>query len=222
MRFSKVLYVALLYSIVVLTFVYPSLTDHYAWLPDLPSWLTSGSALLVWVLSLTLVAVLVVADSVSKAARGETRRLLRGMSWFKFALIPLFVVNFLFFAAIVLGFTLYGVAAALFTLVDFDPKTALAGGALATLSTLATGLVGAIIVGLTYAVMLPTSADGIAFLIMLRRRRQIGIPAFVLHLVLHLMFVADIVSTLILCLTYWKQFASRGDSATARAVEAPA
>lgn len=218
MRFSKVLYVVLLYAnIAILLYPYP---EHWFGLPYLPDWLTSGPTFVVWLLILVLMAVLVIAGSVRSVIRGDARRLLGGMSWFKASLVPFFVLNFLFVALILSFFGLYGMGFALNGQAVGQEGEMVASGLLAGAAAALGGGVAALAFAITYAVFLPTSAEGIAFLVVLRRRREIGTPAFVLHVVLHLLFVADLVSTAILLVTYWKKVASGRDSAAIRTVEA--
>lgn len=222
MRFSKVLYVVLLYGYAVVQQWSRLMIRNDLHLPNPPDWVESPLTLVVWVLMLGLAAILVVVEAVRNAVRGDLRRLLRGMSWFKLALIPYFVWSVIYFGEIVLAFGLYGALLFLASAFGIDPSMLAGALTVGTLAALAAWASAAILIGLTYAAFLPTSADGIALLIALRRRRQIGIPAFILHLVLHLLFVTDLISTLILCLTYWKKFVSGADGSTAGAVEAPA
>ena len=222
MWFGKVVYVALLYGYAAVL-QYSTLSRHTdRHLQDLPLWVTSPLALVIWAVMLGLAAVVVVAGAVRNAGKGEVRRLLRGMSWFKLALIPYFVWSIIYFGQVVLAFGLYGALLFLASAFGIDPSMLAGALTVGTLAALAAWASAAILIGLTYAAFLPTSADGIALLVVLRRRRQIGVPAFIVHLVLHLLFVADLLSTLILCVTYGKKSASGADGATVRAVEAPA
>lgn len=220
MRFSKILYVVLLYvNIVILLYPYP---EHWLGLPYLPDWLTSGPTFVLWLLMLVLMAVLVIAGSVRSVIRGDARRLLGGMSWFKASLVPFFVLNFLFVALIISILGLYGMGFVLNGHAVGHEGEMVASGLLAAAASAFGGGVAALAFAITYAVFLPTSAEGIALLVVLRRRREIGIPAFVLHLVLQLLFLADLVSTVILLVTYWKKVVSGRDSAPVGAVEATA
>jgi hypothetical protein len=224
MRFSRILYVVLVY-LNVAAFVFP---DELARL--LPSSLNWWSLQVVWWLVLLAVGVLVIAEGVRAGFRNDAGHLLRSMAWFKMSLVPFFVLNFMLFAVIFLGL---GIVGGFFTFMDlaYEREAVLSGGwALGLFSALSVWAFGVVVAVLTYAIFLPSSADGIAFLIVMRRRHQISIPAFLLHLVLHLLFVADLVSTVILLVTYWKTVVSGGDAkvesdadrAAAGAVEATA
>ena len=213
MRFSKILYVVLLNGNAAVMAYSTFHRDGSLWpLPDVPDWLTSTQAFWVWVVGLAVAAILVVAEAVRDAARSETRRLLRTMSWFKFALIPFYGWSFIYFGTIALAFAMYG-AMALFNGTSAPvPIVAVGSWVIGVLGPLAAWAVAAIGIGVTYLVFLPTSGYGIAFLVVLRRRREIGGPAFFLHVVSHLLFVADLVSTVILLVTYWKKVMSGGDA----------
>jgi len=211
-RFSKVLYVVLVY----LSVAEIALPENIAKL--IPSWLNPWSLQITWWVVLFAAGVLVIADAVRAGLRNDARRLLRSMAWFKFALVPFFLVNFLYIGVIVLGLSLAGGAVTVFGALSDDPaRAALTLGIFGTLTVWAIAAIAAL---LTYAIFLPTSADGIAFLVVLRRRRQIGVLPFILHLVLYLLFVADLVSTVILLVTYWKKIVSGGDGTAAGPVEA--
>jgi hypothetical protein len=207
MRFSKILYVVLLYPGIVGTLY--ALVDPTG---PIPGWFNPLWALLVWGVAVAAAASLVIASAIRDGARDRAARLLRSMAWFKFVLIPVFVFNFILAVELVVG-----IAGILTLLVGI-------------VGPLTGWVLGATWVAITYAVFLPTSADGIAFLIVLRRRREIGLAAFVVHLALHLLFVADLISNAVLLVTYWNRVVSRGDptvvsggdGAAARTVEATA
>ncbi|MER7246347.1 hypothetical protein [Kribbella sp. NPDC000426] len=108
----------------------------------------------------------------------------------KLALIPLFVQNFVLCAIAVLATTFLPIVATRGTLILLGPGALVFLGAFGT-----TGLVWAVIT--TYLMMLPTSVYGLTMLALLMRHRAITPRFCALHAVLHLVFVADIVSTLV-------------------------
>ena len=224
MRFSKILYVVLLYAYAGVLQYDRIVSHNNPGLPYLPTWVTAGATFRVWALLLIVADILVVLDVVRKAIRSEGQRLIQTMLWFKVALIPFYAWAVYYLGGVVLAFGAYGavgfLAAAFGGVTDPGMVSALIG--VGALASLAGWLVAAIAIGLIYIAFLPTSADGIAFLIMLRRKREIGVLAFLVHLVLQLLLVADLVSTVILLAKYRKTVVSGGDVAAAGAVEATA
>ncbi|MGC4937147.1 hypothetical protein [Kribbella sp. DT2] len=107
----------------------------------------------------------------------------------KLALIPLFLQNFVLCAVIVLGLTLLPVAITRGLILFSGP----AGIAFVGVFT-ATGLVPTVIG--TYLMLLPTSIYGITCLALMMRHRAVSPRFGVVNTVLHLVFVADIVSAL--------------------------
>ncbi|WUJ74188.1 hypothetical protein OG809_13150 [Kribbella soli] len=114
----------------------------------------------------------------------------RSASIVKFALIPLFVQNFVLCAIAVLATTFLPIVATHGTLILLGPGALVFLGAFGT-----TGLVWAVIT--TYLMMLPTSIYGLTMLALLMRHRAITPRFCAIHTLLHLIFVGDIISTLV-------------------------
>ncbi|MEV5960976.1 hypothetical protein AB0L70_04385 [Kribbella sp. NPDC051952] len=108
----------------------------------------------------------------------------------KLALIPLFVQNFILCAIIVLGLALLPIAITRGAILLEGPAGLALVGA-----TASTGLVPAVIG--TYLMMLPTSIYSVTCLALMMRHRAISPRFCALHVILQFIFVADIISTLI-------------------------
>ena len=122
----------------------------------------------VWTTVYGVAAAVAITDTVLLVRRGDLTGLGRGAVFTKLAGIPFFVLNF-----VILGFL---VQSTLFFGIGF--------------------ILAPVFILWTYLVMLPTSAYGIGLLVALRRRRAVS-PAFITgHAVLHLLFVVDVVSSL--------------------------
>lgn len=170
----------------------------------LAAWWTALSgdpnALLVWMPASLLVdtpfiyavaALLALADAIQAAVRGDVRSLARGAVLAKLSAIPFFVINFL-----------GAVLIALVSLVRGGPLVAV------TVPVMVAG---------TFCIMLTTSVYGIAALIRLRRDRMIGHGFLWPHLVLHLLFVLDVVSSIVVAWRIRRLTRSPGGVATAQA-----
>ncbi|MGW6282087.1 hypothetical protein [Kribbella sp. NPDC055071] len=108
----------------------------------------------------------------------------------KLSLIPLFLQNFVLGATIVLVWTLLPVAITRGALLFMGPWGVAFVGATAA-SALIPAVVG------TYLMMLPTSIYGVTCLVLMLRRHVISPRFCALHIVLQFIFVADIISTLV-------------------------
>ena len=131
---------------------------------------------------LTFVALLVLsllhlAKAVRHLANGEAAPLRQGMRAMKLGSIPYFLLNFLYFIllAIVLLMGTRG-------LVIMTPIPLLFG----------------VVVGMTYLVMLGNSVYGVCYVFHLRNQSRITNGKAVLHIILHGIFVLDILDTIIL------------------------
>jgi hypothetical protein len=109
----------------------------------------------------------------------------------KLALIPLFVQNFVLCTIVVLGLTLLPVVITRGAILLSGPAGVVLVGA-----TASTGLIPAVIG--TYLMMLPTSIYGVTCLALMLRHRAITPRFCALHMVLQFVFVADIISTLVI------------------------
>lgn len=137
-------------------------------------------SLIAWLLAMIAGPVIGLVDAVRKFAIGDADGLRKGAITIKLAGIPLFVTNFVLVAGIALFF-------------QFLASMWAGGAVLAVLNWAGVGLM----VGLTYLVMLPTSAYGWACLIWLRRHNTITNTFLVANALLHAIFVVDIISSLI-------------------------
>lgn len=139
-----------------------------------PGQLVNGLAYVMVVLALLWVValVLLLVDTVSEFRSRDLPALRRSMQVMKFGMIPFFVLNWVFLV--------------LFT-------TAFVG------ATRGLGLIMAWVPVLwTYAVFIPTSFYGWAYLMHLFRERRLGAGWFVGHVLAQGMFVIDVVSTIVL------------------------
>jgi hypothetical protein len=109
----------------------------------------------------------------------------------KLVMIPLFVQNFVLCLVFVLAVTLLPVAVTRGAVVFMGPAALAFVGAFTTAGLIPT------VIG-TYLMLIPTSIYSIACLALLLRRRAITPGACVLHMLLQFVFVADIISTLII------------------------
>lgn len=124
----------------------------------------------VGVVTYAVAAALAIREAIILARRRDLAALRRSTMLVKVAGIPFFVLNF----ALLGGVIFVGWAFAGFPI-----------------------LLAPFAVAGTYLVMLPTSAYGVACLVLMRRDRAISTRFFTVNLVLHLMFVTDIVSTFV-------------------------
>ncbi len=120
---------------------------------------------------------------------GDVDTLRRTARTVKLALIPLFLQNFVICAVIVLGLTLLPIAVTRGLILFSGP----AGIAFVGVFT-ATGLVPTVIG--TYLMLLPTSIYGVTCLALMMRQRAVSPRYGVVNTLLHLVFVADIISAL--------------------------
>lgn len=139
---------------------------------------------------LPVVPLVTLRTSVRLFLTNDLDALRRSARTVKLALIPLFIQNFVLCAIAVLASTFLPIVATHGTLVLLGPGALVFLGAFGT-----TGLVSAVIT--TYLMMLPTSIYGLTSLALLMRHRAITPRFCALHAVLHLIFVADIISTLV-------------------------
>lgn len=129
-------------------------------------------ALIVTLVLFVVAAVLLIRDALARLRAGDAVGLRRSMAVLKFGLVPFFVVNFVH-----LGFWMIVISGV----------------------TLGAGwLLLPVVVVMTYLVFLPTSAPGLAYLALLARERRMSAGMVALHVVLHLTYVLDLVSTAVL------------------------
>ncbi|SDH52223.1 hypothetical protein [Agrococcus jejuensis] len=123
-----------------------------------------------WFVLYLAISVAAIVDAVRTARRRDVARLATGMVAVKLSSILFFVLNFL--------------SAATFSaiLLFFGPAALVSAAVLSTV---------------TYVIMVPTSAYGVAALIRMRRDRVIGAGFFWTLLPLHFVFVVDIVASLV-------------------------
>lgn len=145
---------------------------------------TSNTLVLVllgaWLVGALAVVTVAILDALALLKRRDVGALAGSGMLVKLAGIPFFVVNFLFLAGAILG-------------VLFFSSMFAAGGMTAIGAVVVTPV---LVVG-TYLVMLPTSSYGIACLVLLRRDGVISSSCFATHLVMHLVFVVDVVSAVL-------------------------
>lgn len=108
----------------------------------------------------------------------------------KLVAIPLFIQNFLLSAAIVAVLTLFPVAASRGLIVLMGPLAVPIIGAFSSVGLVPT------VTG-TYLMLLVTSCYGVACVALLLRRQAVTKRYYVVNVILHLIFVADIASTLV-------------------------
>lgn len=121
---------------------------------------------------------------------GDLDTLRRTARTVKLAAVPLFVQNFIVCTALVFAATLFPLAVSRGLIIFAGPLALLVISAFATAGLVPT------VTG-TYLMMLITSCPGLVTVALLRRSRAVSSGLFALHLILHLVFVADIVSTLV-------------------------
>lgn len=137
-----------------------------------------------------IVPVVTLRASVRLFLRGDLDALRRATRTVKLVAIPLFIQNFVFCAVIVLALTLLPVVASRGLIIFAGPLAVPIVGAFTSV-----GLVPAVIG--TYLMMLLTSVYGLACLARMLRERAVTPLFFTVNVILHLVFVADIVSTLV-------------------------
>lgn len=122
-----------------------------------------------WAVVYAVAAGLAVREAVRLLRLRDLDRLQRATKLVKLIGIPFFVLNFVLLSTFVVATAFFGI-----------------GFVLAPVFVIA-----------TYLVLLPTSAYGLACLVLLQRDRAVSPTFFTVHVVLHGLFVADIVSTLL-------------------------
>lgn len=122
-----------------------------------------------WLAIYAIAAVIALVDAILRLSRRDLDGLQRATTVVKLGGIPFFVVNF-----VLLGL----------------------GGLVLSMMAVG-GAIGILLIVGTYLVMLPTSVYGLACLLLLLRDRAVGPGFFTVHVILHLMFVVDVVSTLV-------------------------
>lgn len=141
-------------------------------------WIAIGAG--VWVLLYLTATILAFAEAMLMFGRGDADALGSSGRLVKYCGIPFFTTNFAILA------TATGVVLLISSL--------FAAGVVA--AALAAVAVPILVVG-TYLVMLPTSIYGIAGAVLLRRQGRATTPFAVVNVILHLLFVVDIFSTLV-------------------------
>ncbi|GAA1575275.1 MULTISPECIES: DUF6652 family protein [Kribbella] len=173
---AKVLSGILAVGAVVMAIVALGIGVHWPYRIEGPGALSAAfGAFSTWFVVYLLAAVLVVVDAVRLSRRRDLDALQRSANLVKLFAVPFFVVNFVAFAESVL------VAGA-----REGDHLGIDGFVLAL-----------VVVVLTYLVMLPTSAYGIAALLLLRKDDRIGRTFCGVNLVLHFLFVADVLSSIV-------------------------
>lgn len=140
----------------------------------------AAAVLACWAAGYAIAARLAIVDAVRRARQRDLAGLQRAANLIKLVAMPFFAANFV---ALTL---LAGSATAWFG--GSDRAEARPGGIAVAL----------LFVLVTYLVLLPTSAYGLACLILLREDRDVGPAFFVINLVLQLIFVVDVFSTVAL------------------------
>ena len=169
MRFSKILYVVLLYANTFLLIYLLGSMVHL--LP--PGWtadeLTQTLVWYAWIALLVLSVILLIVDAALLLRRSNFHRLVRSMLEVKLAAIPYFIVNFLILAAVMVGVIVgsrgFGI---ILVWVPF---------------------------ALTYVVFLPTSIYSFAVLLFAHRYHLLRSGGFVVHVLLQFVFVLDLLGT---------------------------
>lgn len=150
--------------------------------------LSSNLVTVIWLggIFLTFVALMLLslfhlAKAVRHLAKGEAAPLRKGMAFLKLASIPYFLLNFgyyFWFAEVALvitrGFALFTTLPILFSLV----------------------------IAMTYLVMLGNSVYGICYVLLLRKQGRLTNGKALLHLIMHLVFVLDDASTIVLLIRH--------------------
>lgn len=177
---------------------------------DSPFATATGVLCLVPILALVCIAVIPVAPILTLRAAVQLyladdlaglHRLLRPI---KIAPIPLFVQNFVLGTLLVLVATLLPVAASRGLIFFAGPLAIPIVGAFTSV-----GVIPAVVC--TYGLMLPTSFFAFACLAVLLRRRSITPTFCTVQVILHLIFVADIVSTFVVAHRAGRVLASPDD-----------
>jgi hypothetical protein len=128
-----------------------------------------------WLAVELVLGMLVVADAVRLARRRELDALQRAANFVKLVAVPFFLLNFVALAG----------AVAIQGADDLD-RLGLDGFVMATL-----------FVVLTYLAFLPTSAYGVACLVVMRNDGRVGQLFFGVNLTLHFLFVVDVISSIV-------------------------
>ncbi|HEY3560331.1 MAG TPA: DUF6652 family protein [Kribbella sp.] len=129
----------------------------------------------VWLAIYLVVGCVAAFDAVRLTRRRDLGALQQSANLVKLVAVPFFLLNF------------YALAQAVLVVGAGDSDRLGLDGIL-------TGLLFAV---LTYVVMLPTSAYGVAILVLLRRDERIGRAFFGVGIVLHFLFVVDVLSTIV-------------------------
>ncbi|MEV6284277.1 DUF6652 family protein [Kribbella sp. NPDC051770] len=139
---------------------------------------------------LPVVPLIAFRTAVRQFLAGDLEALRRSARTVKLVMIPLFVQNFVLSAVLVLGLTLLPIVVTRGAIIFFGGPGGIAFVAAFTSAGLVPTVIG------TYLMLLPTSIFGIACLALMIRRRAVSPRYGVVNTVLHLVFVADIVSAL--------------------------
>ncbi|GAA3132557.1 hypothetical protein JOF29_005232 [Kribbella aluminosa] len=149
---------------------------HWPYRIDGPGALSAAfSAFSGWLVIYLVGAILVVVDAVRLARRRDLDALQRSANLVKLVAVPFFVLNFVAFAESVL-------------VVGSGDGDHLGIDGL---------LLALLVVFLTYVAMLPTSAYGVAVLVLLRKDGRIGRTFFGVNMLLHVLFVVDVLSSIV-------------------------
>lgn len=154
-------------------------------------WLSFGASLeFVLLVVAPVVPLVAVRTAVRLFLLDDLDALRRSARAVKLVMIPLFVQNFVLCAVVVLAVTLIPVAITRGAILLMGPAGVAFVGTL-TAAALVPAVIG------TYLMLLPTSIYSITYLSLLLRRRSITPGRFIVHVVLQLLFITDIISTLI-------------------------
>ncbi|HWD79025.1 MAG TPA: DUF6652 family protein [Kribbella sp.] len=154
-------------------------------------WLSFGASLeFVLLVVAPVVPLIAFRTAVRWFLLDDLEALRRSARTVKLVMIPLFVQNFVLCAVVVFAVTLIPVAITRGAILLMGPAGVAFVGTL-TAAALVPALIG------TYLMLLPTSIYSITYLSLLLRRRSITPGRFAVHAILQLLFVTDIISTLI-------------------------
>jgi hypothetical protein len=159
-------------------------TSTIFWLACVPA------AEFVLLVVLPVVPLVTFRTAVRQFLAGDLDTLRRSARTVKLVLIPLFVQNFVLSAVLVLGLTLLPIVVTRGAIIFFGGATGIAFVAAFT----SAGLFPTVIC--TYLMLLPTSIYGVTCLALMMRQRAVSPRYGVVNTLLHLVFVADIVSAL--------------------------
>ncbi|WP_427886920.1 DUF6652 family protein [Kribbella sp. GL6] len=161
---------------VVMAIVALGIGVHWPYRIDGPGALSAAfGSFSTWLVVYLLASVLVVVDAVRLSRRRDLDALQRSANLVKLFAVPFFVLNFVAFAESVL------VAGA-----REGDHLGIDGFVLAL-----------VVVVLTYVALLPTSTYGVAVLVLLRKDERIGRIFFGVNVVLHFLFVMDVLSSIV-------------------------